>query len=35
MYLQPEDMVTLVVGPAEKCLKDLEKLGTVNILTKS
>jgi len=34
-YLQPEDMVTLVVGPAEKCLKDLEKLDTVNILTKS
>ncbi len=34
-YLQPEALVTLVVGPAEKCVKDLEKLGPVNILTSS
>ena len=34
-YLQPESLVTLVVGPAEKCVKDLEKLGPVNILTSS
>jgi zinc protease len=34
-YLQPEALVTLVVGPAEKCVKELEKLGPVNFLTNS
>jgi len=34
-YLRPEDLVTLVVGPAEKCLKELEKLGPVQILTEN
>jgi zinc protease len=32
-YLQPEALVTLVVGPADKCASDLEKLGTVTLLT--
>ncbi len=32
-YLQPEALVTLIVGPAEKCLKELEKLGPVQMLT--
>jgi zinc protease len=31
-YLQPEALVILVVGPSKNCLKDLEKLGPVNIL---
>jgi zinc protease len=34
-YLHPEALVTLVVGPAEKCRKDLEQLGPVNIITNS
>lgn len=34
-YLHPDALVTLVVGPAEKCRKDLEQLGPVNILTNS
>jgi zinc protease len=34
-YLHPEDLVTLVVGPAEQCRKDLEQLGPVNIITNS
>lgn len=34
-YLHPDTLVTLIVGPAEKCLKDLEKLGPVNFLTNS
>jgi zinc protease len=34
-YLQPEALVTLVVGPAEKCRKDLEQIGPVNIITNS
>lgn len=32
-YLQPEALVTLVVGPADKFLKELEKLGQVKTLT--
>jgi zinc protease len=32
-YLQPEALVTLVVGPADKFVKKLEKLGPVHILT--
>ena len=34
-YLQPEALVTLVVGPANKCASDLEKLGPVTLLTQS
>jgi zinc protease len=34
-YLKPDSLVILVVGPAEMCLKDLEKLGPVRILTQS
>jgi zinc protease len=32
-YLQPEALVTLVVGPAEKCASNLAKLGPVTLLT--
>lgn len=31
-YLHPQELVTLVVGPASLCLPELEKLGPVNIL---
>ena len=34
-YLQPEALVTLVVGPAEKCLRTLEKLGPVHIMAEN
>ncbi len=32
-HLQPNDLVTLVVGPADKCLIELEKLGAVSVIT--
>lgn len=31
-YLRPDQLVTLVVGPAAKCLPALEQLGPVNLL---
>jgi zinc protease len=34
-YLHPESLVILVVGPVEKCRKDLEQIGPVNNITNS
>jgi zinc protease len=32
-HLQPESLVTLVVGPAGSCAKDLEALGTLEMIS--
>jgi zinc protease len=34
-YLRPEDLVTLVVGPAEKCLSSLENIGPVHVMAEN
>jgi len=31
-HLQPEDLVTLVMGPAAQCAESLEELGSLKIV---